>query len=201
MPLGGYVKIYGQEEDKKSKESYSERPVWQRLIVIVAGVVMNFLFASLLFFALLSGKGFVDNLDYSILDTEKQLPVFGTVKVLSQESPMYSYPASEAELEYYPDLSWDEAQKFPSYIAKIPSFGMITHVNGEKLKDTEDFSNIVKENIGNEITLTIVDAGEEIKDYVVTVSEDGLVGIYWLSTEQVEVSYPSLLGKLPRYCP
>lgn len=52
LPFGGFVKLYGEEgldDDKKAKISKSRafytRPVWQRSIVIAAGVVMNFLLA------------------------------------------------------------------------------------------------------------------------------------------------------------
>lgn len=195
FPLGGYVKIYGQEEDKKSKESYSERPVWQRLIVIVAGVFMNFMFASLLFFILLTRNGFVDKLDYSILDTENQLPSLGTINVSHSEFPMYSFPANKDEIEFYSGLSWEEVESFPAYIAGMPSFGMITHVDGEKVKNTADFSSKIKNRRNDSVLITVIDATEEKNDYEVVVRDDGLVGIYWLATEQVEISYTTLVGK------
>jgi len=53
LPIGGFVKLYGEEGDmpaaKKQKipknRAFYARPVWQRVIVISAGVVMNFLLA------------------------------------------------------------------------------------------------------------------------------------------------------------
>lgn len=55
IPLGGYVKMFGDEigveisEDQK-KYSFSHKPVWHRIAVVLAGPVMNFLFAILIFF-------------------------------------------------------------------------------------------------------------------------------------------------------
>lgn len=54
LPFGGYVKMLGQEDlhpDAVSTESdsYQRCPVWKRMIVISAGVVMNVIFAGLLF--------------------------------------------------------------------------------------------------------------------------------------------------------
>lgn len=54
LPIGGYVAMLGQEDFKANEEmtdpgAYPNRPVWARLIVISAGVVMNLIFAALLF--------------------------------------------------------------------------------------------------------------------------------------------------------
>ncbi len=64
IPLGGYVKMLGQDDDPRKAEeeaersrlgngadapldprSYPAKPVWQRMIIISAGVVMNLIFA------------------------------------------------------------------------------------------------------------------------------------------------------------
>lgn len=54
LPLGGYVKMLGQEDINPgaisdAPDSYQNRPVWKRMVVICAGVVMNILTAGLLF--------------------------------------------------------------------------------------------------------------------------------------------------------
>ncbi len=58
LPLGGYVKMLGQEdfEDKEEElrvkddpRAFSNKPVGKRMIIVSAGVVMNVLFAALLF--------------------------------------------------------------------------------------------------------------------------------------------------------
>ena len=54
IPLGGYVKMYGDElggtipEDQK-KYSFTHKPVGQRIGVVLAGPLMNFFFAILIF--------------------------------------------------------------------------------------------------------------------------------------------------------
>lgn len=56
IPLGGYVKMYGDEinaqisEDQK-KFAFTHKPVGQRIAVVLAGPLMNFFFAILLFFS------------------------------------------------------------------------------------------------------------------------------------------------------
>jgi membrane-associated protease RseP (regulator of RpoE activity) len=58
LPLGGYVKMLGQEDfDDKSNElrfkddpsSFTNKPVGHRMAIVSAGVIMNVLFAGLLF--------------------------------------------------------------------------------------------------------------------------------------------------------
>ena len=67
LPLGGYVKIYGENsaeddsDDKDSKRSFKNKPLWARSLVLCAGVVMNFLLA----WVLLS-VGFMSGLPSSV---------------------------------------------------------------------------------------------------------------------------------------
>ena len=52
IPIGGYVKIYGESgEGQGNRESFSSRPIWQRFIIIAAGVFMNVVLAWALFSA------------------------------------------------------------------------------------------------------------------------------------------------------
>ncbi len=56
IPFGGYVKMLGQEDlnpgaTSAQSGSYNTAPVWKRMVVISAGVVMNVLLAAVLFMA------------------------------------------------------------------------------------------------------------------------------------------------------
>ncbi len=48
LPIGGFVKLYGEDEAGGGKRAFFARPVWQRGLVIIAGVAMNFILATLL---------------------------------------------------------------------------------------------------------------------------------------------------------
>jgi regulator of sigma E protease len=49
LPLGGYVKIYGEgPDDEKSEDSILSKNRWQQAVVLVAGVTFNIIFAWLL---------------------------------------------------------------------------------------------------------------------------------------------------------
>jgi regulator of sigma E protease len=54
IPLGGYVKMFGDDptatiESDQQKYSFTHKPVNQRIAVVLAGPIMNFLFAILIF--------------------------------------------------------------------------------------------------------------------------------------------------------
>ncbi len=49
IPFGGFVKLFGEEKEVKSKEGFQNQPIRKRLPVLVAGVCMNFVVGWLLF--------------------------------------------------------------------------------------------------------------------------------------------------------
>lgn len=76
IPLGGYVKMFGDqnadqipEEDRKV--SFTHKNVYQRIAIVLAGPLMNFLFAVLVFFAI------------ALMGEEAKTPVVGDVPATS----------------------------------------------------------------------------------------------------------------------
>ncbi len=52
LPIGGYVSMEGEGEESSSPDSYSKKPVWQRMLILLAGPTMNVILAVLLMFIL-----------------------------------------------------------------------------------------------------------------------------------------------------
>lgn len=52
LPFGGFVSMAGEDETSDDKNALTNKPVWQRLIIMAAGSVMNMLFGFLIVFAL-----------------------------------------------------------------------------------------------------------------------------------------------------
>lgn len=55
IPLGGYVQMKGQDDTKplhtdESSDSYNQKKPWQRIVILFAGPLANFLLAAVLFF-------------------------------------------------------------------------------------------------------------------------------------------------------
>lgn len=74
FPLGGYVQLVGESPDAElpegfgAQESFSRRPPWQRMLVVLAGPVFNFILAWLIFWGLAYSQG-----------VQELLPVIGQV--------------------------------------------------------------------------------------------------------------------------
>ncbi len=66
LPLGGYVKISGMIDESMDKEAmklppqpfeFRSKPAWQRLLIMLGGVLMNFLFALIIYIGVLYAWG------------------------------------------------------------------------------------------------------------------------------------------------
>lgn len=51
LPLGGYVRLAGESGDFEAPQGFARRKPWQRALILVAGPLMNFLLAPILFMA------------------------------------------------------------------------------------------------------------------------------------------------------
>jgi regulator of sigma E protease len=83
LPLGGYVKISGMMDESMDKEAmklppqpyeFRSKPAWQRLLIMTGGVLMNFLFAILIYIGIMYawGEEFLptENAKYGIVVNE-----------------------------------------------------------------------------------------------------------------------------------
>ncbi len=58
IPLGGFCALEGEEETKDSPDSYCSKPWYQRAVILVAGVFMNFVLAILIISIIFSIAGY-----------------------------------------------------------------------------------------------------------------------------------------------
>ena len=61
LPIGGYVKFYGDEGNSDDPRAFANAKVWKRISVIAAGPIMNFLLAILLLAAFFAFFGVYEN--------------------------------------------------------------------------------------------------------------------------------------------
>jgi len=137
IPLGGFVKIFGEQKpEKKSlknlnqkleKRAFFNKPIWQRAIVLVMGVVMNFLLAVVLL-SIVHGIGVP-----TILGEGPNVPK-GTKNVQIQILEVANEsPAEEAGIkvgDIIKNLSVDGYQVFAKEVREVQEF-IDQHV-GEK---------------------------------------------------------------------
>lgn len=68
FPIGGYVKMEGEDEISDNERSFSSKSVLQRISVVVAGPLMNFILAILLFIGLNLYSGVPNNTISELVD-------------------------------------------------------------------------------------------------------------------------------------
>lgn len=49
LPFGAFVRISGEDEEVKTSDSFSEKPIWQRMLIILGGIISFWLVAFLIF--------------------------------------------------------------------------------------------------------------------------------------------------------
>ncbi len=52
LPIGGFCKMEGEDEDSESEGALNKKPVWKRLIIISAGALVNILLGLVIFFTI-----------------------------------------------------------------------------------------------------------------------------------------------------
>lgn len=150
IPLGGFVRIKGETGQYRDEpDSFGYQKAWKRIVVLSAGVIMNFVLA-----AFLLGIGFMIGLpsDASIVETDKHAQLIGEPQVLVQQIDPNS-PAAEAELKMG---------------------DAITMVNGEAVQSAVGLTEMIEANADSELTLTIERGDETIETMVTPMYLDGM---------------------------
>ncbi len=105
IPLGGYVKMKGQDDTDPTlvsydNDSYNTKRPWQRIIILLAGPFANFVLAFILYLAI-AGIG-----------VPKVLPVIGEV---SKDTPAFMAGLQKGdriiEIDHKPIAYWEEIGK------------------------------------------------------------------------------------------
>jgi regulator of sigma E protease len=101
LPLGGYVKISGMMDESMDKEAmklpaqpyeFRSKPAWQRLLIMLGGVTMNFIFAIIIYIGIMYawGEEFLptENAKYGIAVNEvgKEIGFQNGDKILSLDN-------------------------------------------------------------------------------------------------------------------
>lgn len=170
IPIGGFVKIKGEdneETDKDDPESFSNQPIWQRMIVAASGIFMNIVLTIVLF-----SFGFMIGLPLSI-PNEKELK---------------GAKIENLKIQVVEVLENSSAQK-----AGILPGDIILKIDNEKISEISSFQKLTKEKKGKEIFLQIkrVDNIFEQKIFLqenpalseaylgVYLSQEGIVSFLW----------------------
>lgn len=184
LPFGGFVRLLGEDEVDKSvldnKRSFAAQPVWKRILVVVAGVVMNLLLAWVLFYIVLGAQGFKTKLpllsDYKFAGINQTTEIAIIVGNIAKDSP---------------------AEK-----SGLKDGDRVIALNGVPVTESSKFAEEVKSNAGKEITLTISDLQDKNRREVkLTPRENppagqGALGVSLGGIKTVNLSFDSFSQKL-----
>ncbi|MBN2015962.1 site-2 protease family protein [Candidatus Dojkabacteria bacterium] len=134
IPYGGYVKLLGEEEESKKLGSFGTKPVWAKAVVIVGGVVMNFLLAIFTFYIVLILNNF------QIL-----FPRYADYKFIGTEVEVYNKPFVAGLIE-----------GTPAYEVNFPINSIIWEIGGEEVKSAEEFQSSLYDHKGEEIIIKVL---------------------------------------------
>lgn len=126
LPLGAFVRIYGEEGGVDDYRSFVNLKIWQRVLIIIGGVVA-FWIASIIIFSIVFAMG----ADLPVGDQEVQGLTNAQIKVISVSADS---PASQAGLQTGDTLLQIQDQKL------------------DKVKDFQDFT---KAHAGEQLSLKI----------------------------------------------
>lgn len=164
LPIGGFVKIKGENGDsRQSPDSFAAKKIWQRITILAAGVVMNFLLAWILFSA-----AYLMGSPQTTSDLGKNARVSNQQVVVTAISP--NSVAAAAGLQ-------------PGDI--------ILKINEQEIKSESDLQNLIGVAAGNKIDLAIDRSGESLLVTVIPLAKDNeraTIGINFYSSSLV--SYP-----------
>jgi len=73
LPIGGYVKMEGEDEESDDLKSFNKKPIFTRMAVLAAGAIMNFILAFIVFSIISFAVGSPTT---TIAELDKELPAY-----------------------------------------------------------------------------------------------------------------------------
>lgn len=231
LPLGGYVKISGMIDESMDKEAmklppqpheFRSKKSWQRLLIMIGGVLMNFILAFIIYIGVLYAWGEqylpTANVKYGIevdsvgmkigLQTGDKIlsvdnhPVEDFMKVIptvildkastiqvERDGQKTDIEISDEDLALLIKSKGVLSFRIP-YNYKIAKFAgksvakdaglevgdQIAGINGQTFEYNDQFKKVLRENVGNQITLNVVRNGKTF-DASVVIPETAALGI------------------------
>jgi regulator of sigma E protease len=132
LPLGGFVRIKGEDGENTDSDSFAQKSAWSRIRVLGAGVFANFIFAWLLISIVLT---------------------IGLPQPIAPEERI-KYPDAKIQI-------LEVKKNTPAQMMGLALGDEILTINGEKTASLKQVSDIIAVNKGKEIEMRINRLGKE----------------------------------------
>ena len=173
IPLGGFVKIKGEDgEEKEEQDSFAGKKIWQRTAILLAGVTMNVILAFVLIsFGFMAGlPQALEGINPKAIITNEQIQI----------------------IKVFPDS--------PAEIAGMKIGDVIAEINGLSFSSDAEISEYNNANAGQKLNYTIKRGSETLNLELVPESRPeadgkGGVGIGIVKTGMVKYSVLTAIGE------
>lgn len=167
LPLGGFCKIKGENgEESKEKDSFGSQKAWKRIVVLVAGVTMNFILAGVLL-----GIGFMIGLPTDVTENQG-----GSARIVGEQHVVVQ----------------QVQEKAPADLAGIQFGDKILALDGKTIASSKEMIDFITQKNGAEMTVTFDHEGKtqdvKITPSVLQTGESPRLGL--LLADAALVRYP-----------
>lgn len=69
IPFGGFVQMEGEEQRSEDEAAFNKKPVWQRILIVAAGAIVNIVFALIIYFGIVSSQNMYETSIIANLET------------------------------------------------------------------------------------------------------------------------------------
>lgn len=77
IPFGGFVQLEGEEQRSEDERAFNNKPVWQRMLVIVAGATVNIIFALIIYYGICMSSNLYVTSTLENVETESEAYQYG----------------------------------------------------------------------------------------------------------------------------
>lgn len=179
LPIGGFVRLFGEDEVEekvlKDKRSFAAKKVWQRIIIVTAGVWANIALAMIIFWLVLFAQGF-----------KEQIPLLAPFKFAGVNQ------SNEAVI-----VVGKVSSDSPASLAGLNPGDRIAEFNGQRLESAEKLSELTKDFAGEKVTLTLINPEEEKRQVEIVPRKDPPEGQGPLGVELGSITVANLSYQTP----
>ncbi len=174
LPLGGFVKLHGENERADDERSFSTKPIYQRALIVFAGVAAFFVIAFFIF---------------------SLLSFLGVHTIRGGDAPRGGiYQKGVVEIGMVvPDS--------PAEGAGLMKGDILLQIDGREVKETRETIGLIRERAGEEIEMIVKRGGEDYSFYLTPRTEheedQGAVGI--VMNERFPFYYAPIMGAVMTY--
>lgn len=162
LPLGGFVRLFGENDADTRKGSFGSATLWVKTKIILAGVIMNFIVALILFTA---------------------LAFTGMPKMLENQFDVSTNKTTVKNEVAVGDI----VEGSPADTAGFGIGDTIISINGDPVTDKDTLFRLTEENAGNEVGIVYKSEGVQ-NDVTVTLNESNDEGYFGVTPTVIEIN-------------